>query len=559
MSSRTITGMIYHDDGSAWAGGFVRFVLCAAFTTGTGVQPKDDWSVTLDANGAFSISLAVPDSGTAYYKIVTPDEHSHTVYLADGPATDLQTLLGLEGSLVSQDAALTVIDAHVRAYGHAVSVKHYGAMGDGVHDDTSAIQAAIDATPAFDNLHIPTGVYKLTAALVCNNDINIVGDGVTELFDDFTKSWATVPGRAPWLVGTVLLQTAAGANGIEMRGTTRNVSLHGIGIKFDDSIAFNNTGHGIYAKTDQAITGGFEGGVVNATWENIVIFGHDGNHYAFYLYNFFMGHCSHLRSYGGGGWSIEGDAAGGAAYGNSILTDLCFVVFVAGSAHAFYEKAKAGTGLNVLIYTRPLGWVLSIATTPIALAYTFSPPTSAQYIWLDDGDPALIYLISPDMETMDAIASPVSFGSGTYIDQRGAYFAAPNGVYPSYKTKPFWVGEPTLTFGLGAGEAGTVTGGLVATQLWYNDERGKVAFIAGTNPTPADWNMICEIEFKSWRGIGAVIIQPVPYGWAEQESMDAKFYPFTSAGIITDHSFQVWAHTQLTAGHKYAFQYLVIQ
>jgi hypothetical protein len=60
----------------------------------------------------------------------------------------------------------------------SISVKDFGAVGDGTTDDTVAIQNAINATVYGGTLHIPAGSYLVTAGLtVVNKPIRIVGDG----------------------------------------------------------------------------------------------------------------------------------------------------------------------------------------------------------------------------------------------------------------------------------------------------------------------------------------------------------------------------------------------
>ena len=44
-----------------------------------------------------------------------------------------------------------------------VSVRQFGAVGDGVADDTTAIQAALDSGAV--QVEIPTGLYRVTATL----------------------------------------------------------------------------------------------------------------------------------------------------------------------------------------------------------------------------------------------------------------------------------------------------------------------------------------------------------------------------------------------------------
>ena len=46
-----------------------------------------------------------------------------------------------------------------------VSVKDFGAVGDGVTDDTAAIQAAYAAMPSRSSLYFPSGTYRTTAQL----------------------------------------------------------------------------------------------------------------------------------------------------------------------------------------------------------------------------------------------------------------------------------------------------------------------------------------------------------------------------------------------------------
>lgn len=62
--------------------------------------------------------------------------------------------------------------------GSPTNVIDFGAVGDGVADDTSAIQAALDSfTVKGGDLLFPMGIYKITATLIVNKPINIYGAG----------------------------------------------------------------------------------------------------------------------------------------------------------------------------------------------------------------------------------------------------------------------------------------------------------------------------------------------------------------------------------------------
>lgn len=59
-----------------------------------------------------------------------------------------------------------------------VNVKNYGAVGDGVTDDTTAIQAAITACPQFGIVLIPPGTYIISSLItILTDNISIIGRG----------------------------------------------------------------------------------------------------------------------------------------------------------------------------------------------------------------------------------------------------------------------------------------------------------------------------------------------------------------------------------------------
>lgn len=66
-----------------------------------------------------------------------------------------------------------------------ISVKDFGATGDGTTDDTTAIQNAITATPKAGCLYFPRGKYKITDELQLTKPILIVGDGPGHILEGY--------------------------------------------------------------------------------------------------------------------------------------------------------------------------------------------------------------------------------------------------------------------------------------------------------------------------------------------------------------------------------------
>lgn len=101
-----------------------------------------------------------------------------------------------------------------------VSVKDFGAIGDGVTDDTAAFQAAVDDARAGSGIiYIPPGDYYLTSGISAGASIGVIGSGriATTLILDFpTEQWLfdfnTQVSWKPVRSFTVLGQTQYGGN-----------------------------------------------------------------------------------------------------------------------------------------------------------------------------------------------------------------------------------------------------------------------------------------------------------------------------------------------------------
>ena len=77
----------------------------------------------------------------------------------------------------------------------AVSVRDFGAVGDGVQDDTAAIQTAILCLPEGGLLHFPEGTYR-TSPLTLKSHITLsMGQGAVLLGETDRARYPEVPGK----------------------------------------------------------------------------------------------------------------------------------------------------------------------------------------------------------------------------------------------------------------------------------------------------------------------------------------------------------------------------
>jgi hypothetical protein len=108
-----------------------------------------------------------------------------------------------------------------------VSVGDFGAVGDGVTDDTAAFQAALDAAI---EVQVPTGSYKITASLILRAGHRIAGNGLLVNGAtgplEFFKATGTVAGGSSLTDPPILTRMAnIGITGLQFDSTGRSESF----------------------------------------------------------------------------------------------------------------------------------------------------------------------------------------------------------------------------------------------------------------------------------------------------------------------------------------------
>ena len=123
------------------------------------------------SSACFELQNELPYYAPEKFKVFLNDQEQYTcdsnVFSLFGLEPDTAYRLRIEG--VSLRAAL---DFRTESESCAIDVRAFGAVGDGEHDDTAAIQTAIGYLPANGRLFFPAGVY-LTKPLVLKSRITL--------------------------------------------------------------------------------------------------------------------------------------------------------------------------------------------------------------------------------------------------------------------------------------------------------------------------------------------------------------------------------------------------
>src|SRR6185437_4826499 len=236
----------------------------------------------------------------------------------------------------------------------------------------TAIQSAINAAVAAGvPLYIPSGgssCYKYTAPLTISGNLTIVGDSVSGNWPGTFQIDA--PAGTPALLGSVLCPTSNGSDAIDISGNGLSVNIHNLGILFQT--LYTGTGDGIHY-----VPTGTNQGLSGSVWENVLVFGHDGSHYAVSLQNPIYNSLFHIQGYGGGLLNLFGNSTT-QHFGNSSWIEFYCNLYVAGTASCFKIGASQTQALNLEGFFRPQANINNLSIGGV------TPPTAAQLIWNQD-------------------------------------------------------------------------------------------------------------------------------------------------------------------------------
>lgn len=161
-----------------------------------------------------------------------------------------------ESNIISAEAEITTLTNTVANAETFQSVKAHGAVGDGVTDDTAAIQAALNANLQGQTVYFPPGLYVVTNTLDCTGSYNLTIQGSTGIAVIGGGGASTIVFRPSSDVPAIL---SAGSKGLSVRNL--NVTFSALSVTADITTLVSMAGNsGLEATRFSVADCTFDGG-----------------------------------------------------------------------------------------------------------------------------------------------------------------------------------------------------------------------------------------------------------------------------------------------------------
>jgi len=203
-----------------------------------GVIQEPQTAYTVDTNAGTITFASAPPTGIAFYGLLNSRAPLSTGTLSDGAVTNAKVnataaidATKLAFTQTGTGATARTVDSKLK---EVVSVKDFGAVGNGTTDDTVAIQAAFNSISNYSSVFFPTGTYLLSANVTATNKKAILnGATFTGGFDiqtDFIESFEQ------WINGDDV-------TGVNKKGSIVGVGTPAIGTEYNKGGLLVGAGH----------------------------------------------------------------------------------------------------------------------------------------------------------------------------------------------------------------------------------------------------------------------------------------------------------------------------
>lgn len=201
---------------------------------------------------ASSASFPTAASPNTQFHVVDPTKPTELIRVKNVSGTTWTVVRGAEGTTpVTHTAGFLIRNVVIASWlNHlselCINALNFGAVGDGVADDTAAIQAAIDfataITPGGDGqtgniVFLPKGTYKISSAILIKNRVHLMGVGrggtIIKAASGFSSTTTTAVAGEFGAIGTSINRMIELGDGTQSTGAIFHALIENIEIRGD--------------------------------------------------------------------------------------------------------------------------------------------------------------------------------------------------------------------------------------------------------------------------------------------------------------------------------------